>query len=556
MEPSPGVVQLLYALATVVSGGLLWWVWTERDRRGGKPLILALVGAVIWCVAPLAGTVVESSTHSLLAYRVLFIGVGIGVLGLFVFTLEFTGREHWIRPRILGLLAIEPTLLVIFAFSNPGNLFFRSVTSDASAWGIAVSWGPAFWIHAVYSFVLLAVGSFFVLGFLTRSRTIYRGQAAALLLGTLFPWIGSLVHLVGPLSFNSTPLGIAIGIGFFAIAILQYGLIDVEPVARDRVFETISDLVLVVDRQERVLDANPAIRSLIGRQGQQITGETLSEFFSETPEVVDHYRETITAGTEAEFEIAVAGREYAGQVSPITDGLDRHVAWLIVGHDVTEQKRRRRTLQRRNEQLDQFASIVSHDLRNPLNVAAGRLELARDECDSEHLHHVAEAHDRMETIVDDTLTLARLGETVAELEVVNLGAVLDSWWAGVETGSATLQTPGELRIRGDPERLRHVFENLFRNAVTHGLPDEVSPGSSLTVTVDRCGPDCISIADDGVGLAEGVAVFESGATTNNEGTGLGLAIVEKIVTAHGWEITAGESATGGAKFEITGIDVV
>jgi PAS domain S-box-containing protein len=219
----------------------------------------------------------------------------------------------------------------------------------------------------------------------------------------------------------------------------------------------------------------------------------------------------------------------------------------VIGTDITEQKRRERELKRQNERLDAFASVVSHDLQGPLNVAAGRLELAGEECDSEHLDAVRDAHGRMEELIDDLLELARQGDPVGETESVDLGAVLPSCWETVATADATLRVETDRPIHADPNRLRQLFENLYRNAVEHG-------GSDVTVTVGEL-DDGFYVEDDGRGIPaeEREDVFEAGYSTTDEGTGFGLSIVGEIVEAHGWTITATEGTDGGARFEITGV---
>lgn len=213
-----------------------------------------------------------------------------------------------------------------------------------------------------------------------------------------------------------------------------------------------------------------------------------------------------------------------------------------------ERVDREQTLERQNDRLNEFTSIVSHDLRNPLSVAQGHLDLAREACDSEHLDDVAWAHDRMETLLDDLLTLARHGERVEERETVELADLTDACWRTVATADATLVTETTQTIRADPSRLKQLLENLFRNAVEHA-------GEDITVTVGDLDAG-FYIADDGSGIPaeERDAVFEAGHSTVDDGTGFGLNIVQEIAEAHGWEISVTDSKNGGARFEITGVE--
>ena len=218
--------------------------------------------------------------------------------------------------------------------------------------------------------------------------------------------------------------------------------------------------------------------------------------------------------------------------------------------DITDEKERKRELERQNERLDRFASMVSHDLRNPLQVAKERLAVVRERQDSPHFENIARAHDRMETIIEETLTLAREGETIDETEPLALGPTVREWWAELETETATLIIADAPTIRCDPGRLRHVFENLVRNSVEHS-------SDAVTVTVGSLA-DGFYVADDGPGIPadKREAVFEAGHTTGDGNTGFGLAIVSEVVEAHGWRVGVTESETGGARFEITGVALV
>ncbi len=239
---------------------------------------------------------------------------------------------------------------------------------------------------------------------------------------------------------------------------------------------------------------------------------------------------------------------------------DLELAELLVSHTARALDRLRfeAELRRQNDRLEEFASVVSHDLRNPLTVAQGELELARENHDSEHLAHLGDALDRMANITEDTLRLARHGGSVEDPRRVDLGTFADRCWSVVSTDDATL-TVENVVIRADDGRLQHVLENLFRNAVEHGStsPRSTSSHEDGAIAVRIGGlPDGFYVEDDGVGIpeAERDRVFEPGHTTTETGTGFGLAIVEEFATAHGWDVQVTESEAGGARFEFTGVE--
>jgi len=223
----------------------------------------------------------------------------------------------------------------------------------------------------------------------------------------------------------------------------------------------------------------------------------------------------------------------------------------LVYTDVSERAERVADLRAHNEQLEAFASVVSHDLRNPISIAERYLDRAREGGDPKDFERVADALDRMRTLIDDVLNLAREGRAIEDTERVTLESVVEDAWASVETADATLAlADGTMTLKTDPGRLRQSFENLFRNALEHGDPE-------VTVRVGTLEhDDGLFVEDDGPGIPadERDEVFEPGVTSSTEGTGLGLAIVERVVEAHGWEITATESADGGARFEVRGVD--
>ena len=244
------------------------------------------------------------------------------------------------------------------------------------------------------------------------------------------------------------------------------------------------------------------------------------------------------------------GTEFWNRVSiaPIRDDDGRVTEWVGFQENITAFKEREAALERQNERLDSFAGIVSHDLRNPLNVAQGRVELAQALTDTEHLDAASAALDRIESIVEHTLTLAREGETVGDPEPVAIADVATDSWETVDTGAASLAVETDHTVMADSDRLRNLFENLVRNAVEHG-------GDDVTIRIGGL-DDGFYVADDGSGIPPEIrgSLFAPGQSGVAGNTGFGLAIVKEIATAHGWTIEAVDSTDGGARFEVTGID--
>jgi signal transduction histidine kinase len=235
----------------------------------------------------------------------------------------------------------------------------------------------------------------------------------------------------------------------------------------------------------------------------------------------------------------------------------------LVYTDITERRRRRRELERRNEHLEAFASIVSHDLRNPLGIAQGYLDLARDETEVPHAADIEEALDRMDEIIEEMLVLARGSQTIEDPEGVDVERVALEAWRHVPTGDAELELGDLGRIRSDHTRLLHVFENLYRNAVEHGTGEGAQSvaasdgGASATITVRVwLDEDQLHIADDGPGMDPEIReqALEAGYSTQSDGTGLGLFIVKEIAEAHDWTVELGESEAGGLLVTFHGVE--
>ncbi|WP_135828348.1 PAS domain-containing sensor histidine kinase [Halorussus halobius] len=324
--------------------------------------------------------------------------------------------------------------------------------------------------------------------------------------------------------------------------------------------ETAPDAAFVVSAETgEVLEVNERATELIGAPEDDLVGRTHTDLHPSGQ--CERYRDLF--GREFDPEGSVFGRlpdgsdlrieTTDGEYLPVemslqdTDLNDRRVVIALV-RDISERRAYERDLKRQLDRFKELSHVLSHDLRNPLNVAEGYVEVARERGDVSCLEHVEDAHTRMADILEDTLAIIRKGYGAESLEPVELESVAAECWRYVETPTATLHVESSRVVEADPRRVDHVFENLFSNAVEHA-------GTDATVRVGAL-EDGFFVADDGPGIppTEREAVFEYGYTTSDDGTGLGLNIVAEIVDAHGWSISVAESREGGTRFEITGID--
>lgn len=213
----------------------------------------------------------------------------------------------------------------------------------------------------------------------------------------------------------------------------------------------------------------------------------------------------------------------------------------VVGttRDVTDRVRTERRLAARNDQLTNLARFFSHDLRNPLNVAAGYATLARESGETEHFDRLKDALDRMDSLVDDLLALTTRSVGELDRSDVSLPVAARQAWENVDTEDATLAVDTDSVVRANEGLLFRLFENLFRNAVKYG-------GSTVTVTI-RDVDGGFAVDDDGAGFPANREELLDLGVSGGEGTGLGLAIVAENADAHGWSVALEESPEGGAR---------
>jgi len=588
MPVDPQFVGLLQILLGVVSLFFLRPAYDNRDQPGSWSFAVLCVGIGVYGVS--AGLDWFVSGYALSHFVFTFRSLG-GVLittAWLSLALAVTDKATVTR-RLREVFASYVVATQLFFWTDPVHHLVVAPGSTMNGANFDPTIGVGLWAILCVGYLATLVGTGLLGADALRSTGIRRRQRLVLALAIVPTLLGSLATVSGVTQFDYTPLGYALTAAMFAWALFSGRFLDLTPVARRTALGEMSDAVVTLDDGNRVVDCNRRARELFDA-GEDYTGKPAADFFPTVVAAIESFDDV--AGNETEIQIRPDDRDrhFSISVSPVTRrGQRGHV---VVLRNITDRKRREQELERQNERLDHFASMVGHDLRNPLTVAAGQLALAEQKAESDeirdHLNVVERSHERMDAMVEDLLTLARSGQRVEETESVELAALAREAWvhADVEDCELDLTVPDDVTIAADYDRLLHVFENCFRNAAEHGSASNrnakrsddaaehgsASPDSqarqdaaehsdgSVTVRVgllDSADDDRrdFFIEDDGEGIpaAERDRVFDHG-YTNTDGTGLGLFIVRDIVDAHGWDIRVTEGADGGARFEVTGVE--
>jgi len=345
-----------------------------------------------------------------------------------------------------------------------------------------------------------------------------------------------------------------------------------EPGGRaEAIIHALGDGAYVLDADRNRVFVNDRLREVTGFSEAVLHGTHPERVVDEgywDPEMGERYRdavERVLAGETADERVQLTTTLGDGssvttetRLTPIERD-DEVVGVVGVIRDITERVEHERELERLNDRLERLAGFLSHDLRNPLGIAQGYLDLARETGELDRLDPADEALDRIESLIDDALVMAREPAAIDTDPVsVDIGDLATECWESGDFGepaeAAELIVEDAGQVRGDEDLLRRAIGNLIGNALDHG-----GDAPTVRVGVDDRG---IYVADDGPGLDvvddthdQPDELTEFG-VSNDDGTGIGLAIVERVAAAHGWDLDIGESASGGFRATVVGVQTV
>ncbi|HEY5729192.1 MAG TPA: histidine kinase N-terminal 7TM domain-containing protein, partial [Anaerolineales bacterium] len=528
-----------------------------------------------------------------------FIGSLLVPLLLMFFAYEFTGQEKHL-PRNARVLLLAPVaVFLVLLYTNPLHGWIRSdtarIVSDRPFDVLLYDFTIPMWVSFIYGYFTYLAATVLFIRNLRRQHRLFRTQTLIILLGFVFPFLGSIPGIAGVVILGQrdiVPYTFGIGNLIYAWGLFRYGLFEITPIAREAVIEYMNDAAIVVDDQSRVVDINPAALRGLELAVNQVIGFPISGLFADRPNLLKLFEYDGPIHQDAVY-VSQKGTEFVLDVfvSPLYDPNNKLIGRILVARDITEQRQaeeqlrkaydelelrvQHRTaeletanqeLERKNAELERFTYTVSHDLKAPLVTISGYLGYLNEDIKTANIERlekdtqrIADAVDKMKNLLNDLLELSRIGrisnpyETVAFEDLIR--EALDIVHGRLEERGITVHSQSNLPlVHVDKPRLIEVLQNLLDNAAKF-MGDQQKPMVVIGVVEGYKNVPVFFVKDNGIGIApefhERIFGLFNRLDPNIEGTGVGLALVKRIIEFHGGRIWVESEAGKGTTFYFT-----
>ncbi len=579
-----------YALALLATAEVAiisaFFAWRRREASSAVPFALMMLCVAEWSVGYALELAAVTASAKIFWAKIQYLGITTVPIMWLIFTLVYGNHERWLTRRKIIALFIVPTITMSLTATNERHgLIWSSIEPNGSAQFMMLDFGHGawFWVHSAYSYVALLLGTILLVKGAVRSSQLYRRQTIALLCGAVIPWIGNVVYILGisPLpnldltSFAFTLTGVIV-----AWSLFRFQLLDIVPVARDAVIESMSDGVLVLDKHNRVVDLNPAARELFKNYSEMRVGQRAEVALATWADLVARYRDVARAQTEISVNGNGSQQYLDMRISPLHDHRGHLTGRLVVLRDITERKRAEAELQKAkveaetaNRAKTAFLANMSHELRTPLNAIMGysellleeSAELGHEDCVTD-LDRIYAAGKHLLGMIDDVLAISQMESGTMELylDSFDVSALVNGLTREIQPNIAengnVLQINYAAHIGvmySDVAKIKQVLSKLLKNAT------KFTTNGTITLAVDRVtvdGRDWVHfrVIDTGIGmpreqvenLFQPFTQADESSTRRYGGVGLGLAISQRFCHMLGGDIAVESDVAGGTTFTV------
>ena len=547
--------------------------WSQRKDRMSKYFVVVLVSTAIWSIMHGLQIVVSDFDLKLIFSKLTYLGMTLLPPSWFIFASIYAREPFKIVERKPYLLYIIPLITLLLRLTDDFHHLVWSSSSTIRIYGVTMPlsrYGPWFWVFVSYSYSLVFAGSSMLLKEAISYSSLYKKKSLLIITAALLPIAFSFVYLSRICPFDLTPVSFSLSSFFAFIGIYKLRLIEIIPIARDRVIENMADAVMVFDEELRLIDLNRSAEKFISKRKDEVLGKSAMDLPIDT----DILR---ILHSEKKRTCEKNGRFYDVAVQPVKDKKGNVIGKILIARDITDIKRYQNELEELNKHLeekvkertkevwklvkqkDDFIKQLGHDLKTPLTPIISLLPLIKEKVKDKELVRLLDIISRnvnyMKDLVTDTLSLAQLSTPSykPKLEDLNLHDVvkeslIENEYLMKEKDIHPLnKIDTSIRVKADKLRLKEIFANLISNSVRY-----TPKGGWIEFSAKRVGDEVvIEVKDNGIGLTEEQKekifdeFYKADESRHDLSTsGLGLSICKKIVERHGGRIWAESEGIG------------
>lgn len=579
-------IYIIYSVISILTSSIMAFLfWKRRSAIGAIPMSLLMIGTAEWALTDLISVLSNNFEAKVLWDNLNFISiVSVPVLWL-IFSIQYTRQERFLKKKYYFLMAIIPALTLIMLFTQSLRPFFVFNTRmqplpDSSGSYIVYDFGIWFWVHTIYSYALIISGIIILIRRLLKFHRVYQKQALAMISAVIIPLIGECLYILGlgpfkyldMTSYTFSITGLLLFIGMF-----RYKILDLIPIARDAVIDSMDDLLMVIDTKNRIIDINNSAKNIFSKKYGNLIGRPISEILGNSLSLSDEASVSSRINEEIILEIDNNKIYYNMETAPLLSKRNKIVGRFVVLDNITELKETMKELENSkilaesaNRAKSEFLAKMSHEIRTPISGIIGMAELLESASltsqEKENLDALQYSAESLLHIINEILDFSKIeaGKMEVESTSFNLRDLIFNISKVFSSGNKpdhvdfiyNIDDKVPENIAGDYAKLRQIIFNLLSNAFKFTEKGKVR----MTVDNIKSFDDKVllrfSVSDTGIGISpdkikdlfQSFHQLDSSTTRKYGGTGLGLSIVKNLVELMGGSIRVESQEGKGSRF--------